>query len=553
MQKTETHSLGERILKAAALIGAAHVVFKFAGLLLTAVMGRYLPARVVDSIYVVAFEGCIFTVFLIGEQVIAPTFLPVFLREKESRGEQAAWHFANTVLTLQALILLGVTAWFEFAPASVIRLLTAWDATTHPEQFGLACDGLTAIAPALVFLSLGSTTYMLLTGYKRFFMAAFGDAAWKFAALVFLVVGVGILGVGHRALTVGLLIGSTGKLITHVIGLARQARYLRPSLQLHNPALRSLLYLMLPLVAGIVFSRARDNFNNIWVLSHLDADGLLQANFFGRKLYQSIGWLVPYALSIAMFPFLCELVDRNDKAKFGQLLTQSTNMLITIFLPLALVCAVLAEPISALLFRGGRFTDAAVHWTALAMAANVLVLPAYATEFLLMQAFFAQRRMFSVTAVGVACSLLSMAATYIGVVMLNATGSAALVLVGLSFTVSRTVKVIALVLVLKRGLPAFPLAPLATCLAKTMLAGGAAAAAAALTVRLLTAAGLSSVARLQVLLKLGAAAACAGAVFLGLVWLLRIHEPAEMLRWALQRMRRGRGAQAPAAAGSTEP
>jgi hypothetical protein len=37
------------------------------------------------------------------------------------------------------------------------------------------------LGPAVIGLSLGSTTYVLLNGYKRFFLAAFGDAVWKFA------------------------------------------------------------------------------------------------------------------------------------------------------------------------------------------------------------------------------------------------------------------------------------------------------------------------------------------------------------------------------------
>ena len=58
-------------------------------------------------------------------------------------------------------------------PDRVIGLLTAWDATGAASKVSLARTALVWLAPALIGLSLGSTTYMLLNGYKRFFLAAF--------------------------------------------------------------------------------------------------------------------------------------------------------------------------------------------------------------------------------------------------------------------------------------------------------------------------------------------------------------------------------------------
>jgi hypothetical protein len=62
--------------------------------------------------------------------------------------------------------------------------------------------------------------------------------------------------------------------------------------------------------------------NNVYLLSALDQSGLMQANSMGRKLQSTLLFLIPYTLSIAAFPFFCELVDKNDHQKLGELVTR---------------------------------------------------------------------------------------------------------------------------------------------------------------------------------------------------------------------------------------
>jgi hypothetical protein len=142
-----------------------------------------------------------------------------------------------------------------------------------------------------------------------------------------------IFGMDHRALFLGILVGSAAKLLTHAVGLIKHLHYLRPSLDWRNPAFRTMLVLMLPLLAGIIFAKIRDNFNNIYILTHIDQQGILMANDLGRKLFATIQWLVPYALQIALFPFLCELVSQQDRKKLGMVLGSSCKLLLAVFVP----------------------------------------------------------------------------------------------------------------------------------------------------------------------------------------------------------------------------
>ena len=62
--------IGERIVRAGIAVGIAHWIFKIAGFAQSWVVGRHLDNETFDVVYGFAFEGCIFTLFLIGEEVI---------------------------------------------------------------------------------------------------------------------------------------------------------------------------------------------------------------------------------------------------------------------------------------------------------------------------------------------------------------------------------------------------------------------------------------------------------------------------------------------------
>jgi peptidoglycan biosynthesis protein MviN/MurJ (putative lipid II flippase) len=332
------------------------------------------------------------------------------------------------------------------------------------------------------------------------------------------------------------VVGSVAKLGTHLVGLGRELRMARAAFAWRTPAVKAMLLLMMPLIVGILVAKVRDNFNNVSVLSHLATEGLMQANSLGRKLYQPIGWLVPYALSIAMFPFFCELVDRDDHKQLGAIMTNSGRMLLSVFIPLAMVCAVLSRPITALLFYGGKFALQNVAWTSVSMACYTLVLPATALEYLLMQAFFANRRMVSVTVAGIVFSFLSMGISYLAVVTHGLSGGVALAAVAGGFAFSRTLKSTALIILLRRFTPCFPAGATASFLLRSLLVGSLSAGGALLARRGFEAYVSDSLHRVALLGQLATAGVGAAIGFVIGVMVLRVHEPRDMLSWALRKL-----------------
>ncbi len=538
--------MGERIIRASIVVGIAHLILKFFGLIQAMVAGNYMDQATYAAVYAFAFEGIIYSAYLIGEEAIGPSFLPVFMKEKDEKEESAGWALANIVLTLQAILLLGTILVIVCFPEVVVRLFTYWDEAVDPTAYNLAVQSLPWLAPSLLFLSLGSTTYMLLNGYKHFFLAAIGDASWKFCVILFMFVGMGLFGMDYMALVFGLLVGSIAKLLTHMLGLLRQLRFVRPSLDLKSPALRTLLWLMLPLLAGILFAKARDIYNNITILSYLKQESalLIQANSFGRKLFQGLSWLVPYAVSIAMFPFLCELVDRKDWKKLGELLTQSTRMLLSFFIPVSLLLAALSEPIAVLLFARGEVSVESARLAGLAAACYMFVLPAFALEYVFMQGYFANRKMISVTVIGIVYSALSIGISYIFVRLIGLHGTEALLAVILGYVISRMLKTLTLVTFLKRTIPMLPvrdtllfLGRLSILAAITGAGGWVVMLVLNQLIPVIDEVNLSKMTKLLLFGKLVGAGTAGLIAYVVFAYLLRIAEPFTMFRWGFDKVR----------------
>lgn len=478
-------SLGERVIAAGVSVAAAQAAAKVLGLVQARVFGHYFGAGEINDAFVFVFEQILLNLFFIGEETLGPAFLPLFMERREKSDEKSAWRFASTLLQIQVLVLSVIVALLMLFPEWVINhaSLIGADEKTAATRLQLASGMLGAMAPALLGLSLGSTTYMLLNGYKRFFWAAFAEVAMK-AALVgsFLAVmllrpaGTEAATVAVTALAVGTVIAGTVKLLVHLAALNKKCGLLSLRPDFSDPTMRRFFGMMALLLVGSLVAKTRDYFNYAYVLS--EQVGLLTTFSYGRKIYNTLGSVIPFSLAVAMFPFFCELVDRHDREALGRFIDKSLRMLLLVFMPLALTAAALSAPLAAALFETGKFDTQAVRWTAAVNACCCLALPFYVVERVLMKAFFSDRRILAVTVIGFIFSVLSMIVSGVGILWLGCTGVAALMVVALGWAGTRALKTIALAVLLKRNLHVLPLKSTALFLARAGILSLACAGAA---------------------------------------------------------------------------
>lgn len=538
--------LGDRILKASGAVFLASIVLKLVGFFIKNVIPNHYGLAVSD-VFSVVNDNVLNTAFQFGEQCLGPAYMPVFSVAQEKEGEPRAWRFTSVVINLQILILFALMAAMIFFPEPIIGLFTQWDSAEllndakAQERRGMAGQMLPYVAPALLGMSLASLTYWILVSYKKFFFAAFGDALLKLSILGGALIGAKISPGNWRALAAGAVAGGSLKLLLHLAVLGRaRLQYYQPAINLKDTYFRESLVLVVPLLTGIFVSRYRDAvMGNVLT----NAAGLPTLFSMGRGNIDSVHFLIPLSLSIALLPYFCDISARNDNAQLGKLLTQTIRMVAWFFVPLSIVLAASANSICLMLYSGKTITPEMAGLAALVMKIFCIQLTFLAVETMAMQAFFSSRRMIAPTVAGVIFSVLAASTAYLVVVKGGMTDATQIAMtVALCLVLMRVFKSIVLVALLKTTVPVLPFAETAGYFAKLLLASGFAAAA-AWGAQLLFAGPLSGVLKAipGARMRYGSEAILIGVagaiVYLILSLVLRMDEPRLCLQWTKEKLK----------------
>jgi len=542
-------SLADRMIKGSAAVFAARIFLFMFGIVQAKALWHYFGQSALTDGFLFALEAVVMQFFLAAEKLIVPAFVPVFMEQVNKGSEEKAWETATGMLKLFALAIALVLVGLMVFPGALVNLF-AWMTRKEfdPGRMAHVTFFVRWSSPTIMGLVLGSVTYAVMTSYKRFFLAAFGEAASKLCIIAGVLAAALAAGSASPAATkimaAFLLAAGFARVGTHLWALRDKLGKLKPLAPLRSPAMRKYLILAAPLAIGVVVARGRDMFNGYGVMIVLE-EGVLSANSYGRKIFTAVNGLVPFSVAIAMFPFFCEMVDRDDKAELGRFLTKACRMLLLVFAPMAAGVAVLSLPFFRAVFQSGRADIEFIRLAALANVCYVAVLPAQAIEAVIMQAFFSDRRMIAPTVIGIVMSSASVAWSWYAVAVLKLTWSDAIMAVALGYTASRYVKVVLLVVFLKKTIPAFGLREtlgfLARLLAVVTFTAGIAwelkwIYEGLVEVHCGTLTGMRLAARIGPQL---AVASAAGLVFFLLgCRVLRLSELGEMLRWAREKLRR---------------
>jgi len=358
-------------------------------------------------------------IFRTWDKLIRPTFLPVLSKERERVGEDDAWHFTNTIVTLQAVMLVVITLFLMVFSHQIVNVLTSF----VPSDASVAGHYLMWIGPSVFFLGMAVTGYMLLNSYKRFQLAALGDHVFvKLVPCVSLIVTYGGLKIYETvsgspvegmattalyALIAGIVLGAAAKLTLYVWGLRRHLRHLRLKLSLRSPAMRTLGILMLPLAAGVLVSFFRNRGEDVLLSAVLNGRAMTIVTY-ARAPVDIPVQLFPVALSIAIFPFLSDYFARKQHEQLFAILGKALRIILLVFLPLTLGMMLLSHALVDVVFGGGKFAPDDVRLTADALQWYAVGYVAFALEIVLLQFFYAAHQTFRPTYIGVATSLLQL-------------------------------------------------------------------------------------------------------------------------------------------------
>jgi putative peptidoglycan lipid II flippase len=377
----------------------------------------------------------------------------------------------------------------------------------------------------------------MLNAYKIFSYPAAGDSLQKLLWAAILVVLSVLFGARPIFIAIGFLIGSCGKILTHFVGLRHKLHLLRLRLDLTSPDMKRFLVLLSPLLVGILAAWGRDLVTKGWYGSYLPVAGQLAAIDWAKRIGDFPRDVLPYALSIAMFPFLCEMANRKDHEQLGRVVTTAVKLLALFFVPVTIATFVMRRPVVQFLYQWtANWTPEATDWTSCALGCYSVGIVFLAIEPILMQSFFSMQNTWIPVSIGLVASGLQVAGLYVAVSVL---GLDRFYCVALAYPVSRTLKTFLLIGVMKRRVPILPAKETVLFLVKlAVISCGIAGAmwgtdrVAAPLLRAGEAGG--AVTKMLVAARLAAASLGGAAAFAVLCYLLRVEEVMLVITWLKQ-------------------
>lgn len=346
----------QSIIQATLLLTVIAFLSRILGFLREVVIASVFGAKAITDAYLVAqvLPGTL--AGLIGG-ALTTVFIPIFLEEKEKRGEKEAWLAANTVLSASFIYLVIATILAYIFTFPFLRLIAPG---FSEDRLSLAVLLTRLILPSLVFHGLLGILTGLSQSYKQFLIPGIGGFLYNICIIL------SILILGRRvppfSLALGNVIGVFLQVVLVYMYINKRMPYIRWYIDLSHPAIKKTFYLMIPILIG-----SSANYINI-IIDRIFASGLPEGsisalNFAARVRELPIS-LFASSMAVAMYPTTSELVINNKNSEAISLLNKTIRYTWLIVIPATIGLIVLDKEIIKLLFERGAFDRVATSLTA---------------------------------------------------------------------------------------------------------------------------------------------------------------------------------------------
>ncbi len=400
----------------------------------------------------------VLSLYILFREIVEPGFLNVFLDLRTKGKHQQAWELFTFIGLLIVAVSISISVFVMVFDTETIRFLAPGFVA---DKVLMAAGLLKVSIPAIIFLNLSILTNITLNGLKRFVAPASGEFIFKGAiilALLFFFKFLGIIGIG-----IGMMVGAIGKLAFHMKILLKE--YKPNHLGWKTLHARSVWVLTWPLVIGVLFSQASGIIDNVFASKLME--GTISALSFAKKIVELPILLFPYILSIVVFPYFAEMSKKGESEKQRKLLVGSLQWIIIVFIPLSFFFVINSEALIRLIFERGAFDINSTLLTSKPMTIYAIGLIFLAVETIIVIFYYGNADMKTPIVAGIACVVLNIVLTIFLI------GPLGYIAIPLAFIIQKTIKNIALLLILQwRGF--IHLHCLKNTFIKSMIAGAVA-------------------------------------------------------------------------------
>jgi putative peptidoglycan lipid II flippase len=375
-----------RLARSTAVFGAATALSRVLGLVREMVAAYAFGAAGRVNAFTVAFQIPNLVRALVADTALSGAFVPVFSELLEKGERVRAWRVASTIFWLVLLVTTGLTAVFILAAPLIVELFG-----TPGGDFDLAVGLSRLLFPIVILLALSGIVVGILNAYDHFTVPALTPVAWNLVIILGLVLGVPGADGEDAELYVyagSIVIATVVQLLLPVPWLRGLDGRLRLAFDWRDPAVRRFLVLMLPVTLTLGLINVSTLIGTLFASRLINPDLAPRAIDLAFRLYMLPQGIFSVAVATVLFPTLARLAARGEMPAFGRTLDAGIRQIGFLLIPAGIVSAVLAEPITRLVYERGEFAPDQTPVVAGALAAFSIGLVFNGWMLLLNRAFY---------------------------------------------------------------------------------------------------------------------------------------------------------------------
>jgi putative peptidoglycan lipid II flippase len=358
---------GRRLARSTAIFSILTGLSRVMGLAREIVASYYFGAAGKINAFTVAFQVPNLFRALVADFALSAAFIPVFTELLERGDRQRAWRVASSLFWVVLLVLTGLTALFV--------VLAPWIIGVFGDPGGdrdLAIGLSRVLFPIVVLLGVSGIVVGILNSYERFTLPALSPVFWNVAIIGGLVIGVPATDTTDGKLyvyAVAILVGTLVQVLLPVPWLRGLDGRLRVVIDWHDPAVWRVLRLMIPITLGLGLINFNAVVDSVFASRLIDPELAPTAIDRAFRLYMLPQGLFSVAITTVLFPALSRLAARGDDAGFRDTLALGLRQIAFLLIPAGVLSAVLAEPITRIVYQRGEFEPSQTPVVAGALAA----------------------------------------------------------------------------------------------------------------------------------------------------------------------------------------
>ena len=377
---------GRRLAWSTAIFALATGISRILGLVREVVAAYFFGAGGKINAFTIAFAIPNLVRALVADAALSSAFVPVFSELLEKGERKRAWRVASSLLWIMLLGLAALTAVFIVLAPWIIRPFG------NPGGDRALAIGLSRVLfPIVALLGVSGIVVGILNTYEHFSVPALTPVFWNLAIIAGLAIGVPqahSINTKLYVYAVSIVIGTVIQVLLPLPWLRGRDDRLHLVIDWRDPAIARAFKLMLPVTLGLGLI----NFNAV-----IDAgfasrliDPKLSPTAIDKafRLYMLPQGMFSVAIATVLFPSLARLAARGDTDAFRNTTALGLRQIAFLLIPAGAVCAVLAGPITRIVYQRGQWGPHATAVTAGALAAFAGGLAFNGAMLMLNRAFF---------------------------------------------------------------------------------------------------------------------------------------------------------------------